>query len=284
MWDAIGLHGKISDLEYAKPYDGIPEYNTITVMPFGVVHVSRALKTTVQGTPAYMSIELQARRYLFLPLAKSEDPEAVPTDLLEALGPAEAPISSAMPDLTEPTLRPPFAYHYYHDVESAFWFFFEYLLTHIPPRDRPFSIEELQPLHNRWLAFFDVDTRGNQIRRDMILEPKQGFHMLKTLSQCGLHGREVLTLALPIGFHVSLKNAYAELEENMPLKSRLPKTSFSDKLYKEFINLIVRAQHTLAQMDESTPDVSVNVRSVLRQLQKQEQEQKQKQPSLQNQS
>jgi hypothetical protein len=34
FWD--GVHGKISDLEYAKPYDGMLQYNTVTAMTFSL--------------------------------------------------------------------------------------------------------------------------------------------------------------------------------------------------------------------------------------------------------
>jgi hypothetical protein len=217
-----------------------------------------------------MPIELQARRYLFIRPPKEISRNDVVSNAVRfrlKSGKSIAPPSS-VPVIK--TSTPRLAYHHYHDVESAYWLFCEHVLTHIPSRQTPYSIDDIAPLYDRWLVLFDIDVKGSIQREDFINQDQNDA--IEWLEEVGLHGTNLL-LALPLGFHVSLRTAYVSLQNTSPppeSQGLWPTASFDDGLYDTFIDLIEVAEETYAQErnGDGTPkaDASVNIRTLMRQL------------------
>ncbi|EIW79661.1 hypothetical protein CONPUDRAFT_106308, partial [Coniophora puteana RWD-64-598 SS2] len=97
LWDPVASQARLSDLEYARPYEEV-----------GEAHDSRP------GTLAFMAVEYQERRYIFNPIANRRKP----MDVVKFQQPRNIPR--------------PFAYNFYHDLESLMWLYIWFMIYHPP--------------------------------------------------------------------------------------------------------------------------------------------------------
>ncbi|KAG6905675.1 hypothetical protein DXG01_001313 [Tephrocybe rancida] len=133
LWNIKGKHGILSDLEYARPYREIIGHDPKT------------------GTPAFMAVEYQRDKHLFLPTESSTklDPMQPPTGR-QKTGPQDCKL----------------AYNYYHDLESVYWVYLWFLHRCVPRefynRQSDFSL-----LHQKAQDLFDCDVSGNAARLEI---------------------------------------------------------------------------------------------------------------------
>jgi hypothetical protein len=268
MWDAYKGQGKISDLEYAKPYDTSSQYDPITVLLLLVSYFS-TLNTIIQGTPAYMPIELQARSYLFR--TASWMPEDTLTRSLKRLK-VSKPAAKDIP-------KPHLAYHFYHDLESVTWFFWDYWLSHFSPTATPHSSKDLKPFAIWRSKLFDVTITGSPERQEFIQQEYD--HAYDWIVEQNLH-ESVHYLASPITFVTFLAQEYEKLQKILPTEEIAwlwPHASFSEDPHDYFIALLNHADEEYSShckerdLDMIANANAVSVSSVVRHLDAQNKQQ-----------
>jgi hypothetical protein len=206
------------------------------------------LKTIMQGTPAYMPVELQARKFLFKPLPPMDDQEVWNRPLKKR----------RLSDVNR------FFYHFYHDLESVFWFTFEYLLTHLPSRVEPYTPSDLETINNYWSLFFKVTVKGNDQRQGCIRQTDistaewlvsiSNFHDLVQHAVKPLHLSKVLL------------DKYVKLEQTLPSAATnwlWPETRFSADPYDKFKEMIDGALEKEEEPGNASADV-INVRKLFK--------------------
>ncbi|PSR78403.1 hypothetical protein PHLCEN_2v7417 [Hermanssonia centrifuga] len=129
LWDPASRQGKLADLEYARPYK----------------HESLLPHEARTGTPAFMAVEYQMRKYLYSVTA--------PLDNIYDLS-----------SKGESVKRLTFTYNFYHDLESLIWLYawavyFRPPLLRVPPSS---GTEEL--LRSEGHQFFACGIEGNTER------------------------------------------------------------------------------------------------------------------------
>ncbi|EIW83346.1 hypothetical protein CONPUDRAFT_121867 [Coniophora puteana RWD-64-598 SS2] len=243
LWHPGSKQGKLADLEYARPYK----------------HNSMLIHDPKTGTPAFMAVEYQERRYLFQP---HQDPsqfqQMFDDDDFFLSKPSQPPIWNL-----------PFAYHFYHDLESILWLYV--WIAHFRPPSPCVPPAVFTPLSNtlRTLGnlFFVCGTDGNKTRLGAILTGKapQNWFISRDLGQiyAGAHSAFILKgfmLLRPLVF------AYEELESSLPddtLPSGNPiwrDTHFGSALYDTFCNEVIEVLNRVRPRPAIHPMISISSR------------------------
>ncbi|KAK0475131.1 hypothetical protein IW261DRAFT_1647127 [Armillaria novae-zelandiae] len=137
--------GKISDLEYCKVFQS-----------------EGPQSDPKMGTPAFMAMEVQCKRYLFKPMQIADKAAAVS---------ALASIDCSNPFLNQQTVPvTPFLHNFYHDAESLWWIGVHSLFTTEPSRvERGQDARRIQREH--FDALFPHHAEGSGVRLNFLRMP-----------------------------------------------------------------------------------------------------------------
>ncbi|EIW83350.1 hypothetical protein CONPUDRAFT_164312 [Coniophora puteana RWD-64-598 SS2] len=232
LWHPGTTQGKLADLEYARPYK----------------HNSMLIHDPKTGTPAFMAVEYQERRYMFRPRQN---------------------FRTVLDDddvfLSQPHIwNLPFAYNFYHDLESILWLYV-WMAHYRPPSPcvPPALVTSVSlTLRTEGNYFFVCGTGGNQKRSGGISD---GRLLSRDVGRVYAGARSAYMLKV-FSFVHPLGSAYTALQSSLPddtLPSGNPiwmDTHFGSALYDEFCDHVTEVLEKVKQHPDIHRMVSISSR------------------------
>ncbi|KAK0440759.1 hypothetical protein EV421DRAFT_2036642 [Armillaria borealis] len=212
-----GSRGKISDLEYAKVFQSeCPQSDPKT------------------GTPIFMAVEVQRKRYLFRQVQEPDDTTmALKFDSIGLSNPFSAQQTVPVP---HPAV---FLHNFYHDAESLWWIGVHSLFTTEPSTvERGQDAQQIQRGH--FNSLFPHHAMGSDARSDFLQDPNK----YTKITQCLPDEFRDVTLALDV-IRDALVAAYisAEAQTHFPrydhFAKLFEKTSWFEKALDKAVAVAV---------------------------------------------
>jgi Fungal protein kinase len=217
-------HAKLADLEYARKMGDLKSHNTRPASEYSISLSGKSLIASQQGTMQFMSIEVAAQTYLFVPPA----PRTMLDDFFSARKQGEWMAQTEVP----------FSHNHLHDLESLWWVavwmvFYNYFSEGTPSRDPPsLTLQDAEDLLRLAEILFPpmLSSTGRQI----------GFqHPTSFLRTCDqLPRNETVIYGGLNHLRQLLISNYSDIEAGYPL-SVDPNTS-KDDIYDDFTRVFSR--------------------------------------------
>ncbi|KAG6846912.1 hypothetical protein H0H93_011162 [Arthromyces matolae] len=192
LWDITGEKGKLSDLEYARPYDE----------PVG--HDPRT------GTPAFMAAEYLHGKYELTPRVSARGALSESDAIEEIQAYSEKMLQASGPLAVDPHRT---RFNFYHDLESIFWIYIWYLHYRLPKKLMQSSPNLTSLKESAESLFWNVIAENRQ-RSNLIFVKDASLGLFKILSR--IYTPEFTVLVQNISVREALAQAYASLERTMP--------------------------------------------------------------------
>ncbi|KAG6848302.1 hypothetical protein H0H93_001406 [Arthromyces matolae] len=207
LWDIAGEKGKLSDLEYARPYDELVGHDPRT------------------GTPAFMAAEYLTGSYYLTPRALDgalDGAAPAASQVVAQFKAKEEKIKKASDDPHRTR------FNFYHDLESIFWIYIWYLHYRFPKKLMQ-SNPNLTPLNDSAQKLFLNVIADNRQRTNLIFEEGAAFKLLETLRP--IYTPEFRVSLECVAARSLLVHAYKLLEKTIPVGGLWDLAKFDDTYY-----------------------------------------------------
>ncbi|EIW83947.1 hypothetical protein CONPUDRAFT_99596 [Coniophora puteana RWD-64-598 SS2] len=235
LWHPEAEQGKLTDLEYARPYK----------------HSCKLPYDPRTGTPAFMAVEYQRREYLYT--TRIGD---VPLPVLWDEGENDDNDSEEI--LAQ---RLAFTYHFYHDLESLIWLY-PWAACFRPPRClSPESVEPLaKTLRVEGSRYFNCGIESNEARVSTVKDALDtNFFITQPLLDIYFRGSGCRFLLSGLDVVRPLAHAYKHLQ-SLQLDDKLPNgtaiwnaSQFTEVLYNAFLTGFSKIEEEMKRRKDIFP-------------------------------